>query len=173
MPVDNLAQEADQSLPFDLPKGATALKVTSVEHYSPELFSFQTERPESFRFRSGEFVMIGLPNAENPIYRAYSVASANWADYLEFFSIKVPNGPLTEHLQRIEPGDYILMRGKATGTLVLDALTPGRNLYLLSTGTGFAPFASVIQDPESYERFEHVIAVQTCRTNERRRSLLL
>ncbi len=148
-----------------MPKGVTAQTVTSVEHYSPELFSFRVERPESFRFRSGEFVMIGLPNAAKPIYRAYSVASANWADYLEFFSIKVPDGPLTEHLQRVEPGDQVLIKGRSVGTLVFDALEPGRNLYLLSTGTGFAPFASVIQDPEAYERFDRVVAVQTCRTN--------
>jgi len=155
---------SDPALPFPLGKGVMAQKVLSVRHYSPELFSFRVERPESFRFRSGEFVMIGLPNAEKPVYRAYSVASANWADYIEFFSIKVPDGPLTEHLQKIQQGDFVLIRGKSTGTLVLDALTPGRNLYLLSTGTGFAPFASVIQDPESYERFDHVVAVQTCRT---------
>lgn len=149
---------------FPLAKGVSAQRVISVQHYSPELFSFRIERPESFRFRSGEFVMIGLPNAAKPIYRAYSVASANWADFIEFFSIKVPDGPLTEHLQRIKPGDQVLIKGRSVGTLVLDALTPGRNLYLLSTGTGFAPFASVIQDPETYERFDHVIAVQTCRT---------
>jgi len=163
-PQSSIEAATDPTLPFPLGKGVMAQKVLSVRHYSPELFSFRVERPDSFRFRSGEFVMIGLPNAEKPVYRAYSIASANWADHIEFFSIKVPNGPLTEHLQRIQPGDYVLIRGKSTGTLVLDALTPGRNLYLLSTGTGFAPFASVIQDPESYERFDHVIAVQTCRT---------
>lgn len=149
---------------FVLPKGVTVQTVTSVQHYSPELFSFRLDRPASFRFRSGEFVMIGLPNAAKPVYRAYSVASPNWADYLEFFSIKVPNGPLTEHLQKVEPGDPVLIKGRSVGTLVFDALEPGRNLYLLSTGTGFAPFAAVIQDPEAYEKFEHVVAVQTTRT---------
>ncbi len=150
--------------PFELPKGTTAQTVTSVEHFSPDLFCFRIERPESFRFRSGEFVMIGLPNAEKPVFRAYSIASANWADHIEFFSIKVPDGPLTEHLQKIKPGDKVLIKGRSVGTLVLDALKPGRNLYLLSTGTGFAPFGSVIQDPDTYERFRRVVAVQTCRT---------
>ncbi len=107
--------------------------------------------------------MIGLPNAERPVYRAYSIASPSWDEEIEFFSIKVENGPLTEHLQKIRPGDTILMRKKPTGTLVLDALLPGKRLWLFSTGTGVAPFASVVRDPETYEKFEEVILVQTCR----------
>src|SRR5690606_5535367 len=120
-------------------------------------------RPQSLRFRSGEFVMIGLPNAEKPVFRAYSVASPAWDDELEFFSIKVPDGPLTQHLQKIQPGDTVLMRQKATGTLVLDALTPARRLFMISTGTGIAPFASLLRDPDTYERFEHVYLTHTCR----------
>ncbi|MEM7189759.1 MAG: ferredoxin--NADP reductase [Pseudomonadota bacterium] len=138
--------------------------VTEVEHYSDTLFRFRITRPASFRFRSGEFAMIGLPNAEKPVFRAYSVASPAWDETLEFYSIKVPDGPLTKHLQRIRPGDTVLLRKKATGTLVLDALTPGKRLYLFSTGTGFAPFASLIRDPETFEKFEQVIVTHTCRT---------
>ena len=107
--------------------------------------------------------MIGLPNAERPIYRAYSIASPSWDEELEFYSIKVPNGPLTEHLQKIVVGDTILMKKKPVGTLVNDALIPGRRLYLFSTGTGIAPFASIIRDPETYEKFEQVILCHTCR----------
>src|SRR5690606_14646683 len=127
------------------------------------LFSFRITRPQSFRFRSGEFVMIGLPNAEKPVFRAYSVASPAWDEELEFYSIKVPDGPLTQHLQKIQPGDTVLMRPKPTGTLVLDALTPGKRLWMISTGTGIAPFASLIRDPETYEKFEEVILTHTCR----------
>lgn len=140
-----------------------AERVVSVRHYTDRLFSFRITRPASFRFRSGEFVMIGLPNAEKPVFRAYSIASPAWDEEIEFFSIKVENGPLTQHLQKIAPGDRVLMRKKPTGTLVLDALLPGRRLYLLSTGTGVAPFASLIRDPETYEKFEEVVLVQTCR----------
>lgn len=107
--------------------------------------------------------MIGLPNAEKPVFRAYSIASPSWDETLEFFSIKVPNGPLTEHLQKIKVGDTVLMKKKATGTLVHDALLPGKRLFLLSTGTGIAPFASIIRDPETYEKFETVILTHTCR----------
>ena len=107
--------------------------------------------------------MIGLPNAETPVYRAYSISSPAWDEELEFFSIKVPGGPLTEHLQKIVIGDTILMRRKATGTLVLDALLPGTRLYMFATGTGIAPFASVMRDPETYEKFREVIVVHTCR----------
>jgi ferredoxin--NADP+ reductase len=107
--------------------------------------------------------MIGLPNADKPVYRAYSIASPFWDEEIEFYSIKVPGGPLTEHLQKIVPGDTVLMRKKPTGTLVLDALVPGKRLYMLSTGTGVAPFASLIRDPETYDKFEEIIVVQTCR----------
>ncbi len=148
---------------FPIPDNVFAETVTQVRHYTDRLFSFRITRPASFRFRSGEFVMIGLPNAEKPVYRAYSIASPSWDEEVEFFSIKVDDGPLTQHLQKIVPGDTVLMRKKPTGTLVLDALLPGRRLYLLSTGTGVAPFASLIRDPETYEKFEEVILVQTCR----------
>ncbi len=148
---------------FPIPAGVYAETVLEVEHYTERLFRFRITRPREFRFRSGEFVMIGLPNAEKPVYRAYSLASPSWDEQIEFFSIKVPGGPLTEHLQKIQPGDTVLMRKKATGTLVLDALLPGQHLYLFSTGTGIAPFASLIRDPETYEKFEKVILTQTCR----------
>ncbi|ENN93955.1 ferredoxin--NADP reductase [Bartonella bovis] len=148
---------------FPIPDNVFALTVQEVCHYTAHLFKFRLNRPETFRFRSGEFVMIGLPNAEKPIYRAYSIASPFWDEQLEFFSIKVPGGPLTEHLQKIKIGDTVLMRKKSTGTLVLDALIPGKRLYLLSTGTGVAPFASLIRDPETYEKFSQVVLVQTTR----------
>lgn len=148
---------------FAIPDNVFAETVLDVQHYTDRLFRFRISRPASFRFRSGEFVMIGLPNADKPVFRAYSIASPSWDDEIEFFSIKVENGPLTEHLQRIKPGDTVLMRKKPTGTLVLDALTPGKRLYMLSTGTGVAPFASLVRDPETYEKFEDVIVVQTCR----------
>jgi ferredoxin--NADP+ reductase len=119
-----------------------------VKHYTDRLFSFRITRPQSLRFRSGEFVMIGLPNAEKPVYRAYSVASPAWDEELEFFSIKVPDGPLTSELQKIEvPATPCIMRQKSTGTLVVDALTPAKRLFMISTGTGIAPFASLLRDP--------------------------
>ena len=151
------------SAPFAAPAGCHALTVTEVQHYTDRLFRFRVTRPASFRFRSGEFVMIGLPNAERPVLRAYSIASPAWDDTLEFYSIKVPDGPLTEHLQQIREGDTLLMRQKATGTLVLDALRPGKRLWMLSTGTGIAPFASLIRDPETYERFDQVFLLHGCR----------
>ncbi|MEO9459234.1 MAG: ferredoxin--NADP reductase [Lentilitoribacter sp.] len=148
---------------FPLPKATFAEKVISVEHYTDRLFKFRITRPASFRFRSGEFVMIGLPSEGKPLFRAYSIASPSWDEEIEFFSIKVPGGPLTEHLQKIQPGDTIWMRQKSTGTLVMDALTPAKNLYMVSTGTGIAPFASVMRDPEAYENFEKVILTHTTR----------
>ncbi len=163
-PVDNAASNATATpSSFPIPANVFALTVQDVKHYTDRLFRFRLNRPDSFRFRSGEFVMIGLPNAEKPVFRAYSIASPFWSEQLEFFSIKVPNGPLTEHLQKIKVGDTVLMRKKATGTLVLDALLPGKRLYLFSTGTGVAPFASLIRDPETYEKFEEVILIQTTR----------
>ena len=144
-------------------KGTFAETVVSVEHYTNRLFRFRTTRPASFRFRSGEFVMIGLPNAAKPVFRAYSVASPAWDDELEFFSIKVPDGPLTEHLQKVRPGDPILLRRKPTGTLVNDALLPGERLWLVSTGTGVAPFASLVRDQETYDKFGHVVLTHTTR----------
>ncbi len=148
---------------FAIPAGVHAETVTAVQHYTDRLFRFRITRPASFRFRSGEFVMIGLPNAERPVYRAYSIASPSWDEEIEFFSIKVPDGPLTEHLQKIRVGDTVLMRKKPTGTLVNDALLPGRRVYMFSTGTGIAPFASLIRDPETYEKFDEVILTHTCR----------
>lgn len=139
-------------------------RVTSVKHWTDRLFSFRIERPQSFRFRSGEFVMIGLQGeGEKPLLRAYSVASPSWDDELEFYSIKAPDGPLTSRLQLIEPGDRIILRPKPTGTLVLNALLPGSRLYMFATGTGIAPFASLIRDPETYEKFHEVILTHTCR----------
>ncbi|MBN9033927.1 MAG: ferredoxin--NADP(+) reductase [Rhizobiales bacterium 63-7] len=146
-----------------IPAGVYAETVLSVQHYTDRLFRFRMTRPAGFRFRSGEFAMIGLMVEGKPIYRAYSIASPSWDEELEFFSIKVPDGPLTSHLQKIQPGDIVLMRKKPTGTLVLDALTPGKRLYMFSTGTGIAPFASLIRDPETYEKFEEVILTHTCR----------
>ncbi|MBB6467888.1 ferredoxin--NADP reductase [Aminobacter carboxidus] len=150
-------------LQFPIPANVYAETVVSVKHYTDRLFAFRITRPQSLRFRSGEFVMIGLPNAEKPVYRAYSVASPSWDDEVEFFSIKVPDGPLTSELQKIVPGDTVLMRQKSTGTLVLDALTPGKRLFMISTGTGIAPFASLLRDPDTYERYEHVFLTHTCR----------
>jgi ferredoxin/flavodoxin---NADP+ reductase len=142
-----------------------ALKVLSVHHWTDQLFSFALERPEDFRFRSGEFVMIGLPGEEGakPVLRAYSIASPHWAEQLEFFSIKVPDGPLTSRLQKIQPGDTVLMGKKPTGTLVMDALTGGERLWLIGTGTGLAPWLSLVRDPETYARFGKVIVTHTVR----------
>lgn len=158
-------QEVGSARPteFPIPAGVYAERVVSVRHYTDKLFSFRITRPQAFRFRSGEFVMIGLPNAEKPVFRAYSIASPAWDEEIEFFSIKVPDGPLTQHLQRIQPGDTVLMRQKSTGTLVLDALTPAKRLWMISTGTGIAPFASLMRDPETYEKFDQVILTHTCR----------
>ncbi|MHA3915633.1 ferredoxin--NADP reductase [Halovulum sp. GXIMD14793] len=153
-------QKTDLETP---PKGFFALQVQEVRHYTDRLFAFRTERPASFRFRSGEFVMIGLLVDGKPLVRAYSIASPNWEDHLEFYSIKVPDGPLTSRLQSIKAGDHILMRAKPVGTLVFDALLPGKRLFLFSTGTGIAPFASVIRDPEVYEKFDEVFLLHTCR----------
>ncbi len=138
--------------------------VVSVRHWNEHLFSFRVTRPASFRFRSGEFVMIGLPGDNGkPLLRAYSVASPSWDEELEFLSIKVPDGPLTSRLQLIRPGDGIYLGKKPTGTLVADALLPGRRLFLLSTGTGLAPFLSVARDPDIYDLFDHVVVVHSVR----------
>ncbi|WP_420549077.1 ferredoxin--NADP reductase [Curvivirga sp.] len=157
-------------MPFDaidenttLPKSVTAETVLDVKHWTDRLFSFSITRPGSFRFRSGEFIMIGLMVNGKPLLRAYSVASPSWDEKLDFYSIKVEDGPLTSRLQHIKPGDKILLGKKPTGTLVVDALLPGKRLYMLSTGTGIAPFASLIRDPEVYEKFDQVILTHTCR----------
>ncbi|ACB33268.1 oxidoreductase FAD/NAD(P)-binding domain protein [Leptothrix cholodnii SP-6] len=137
--------------------------VTSVHHWTDRLFSFKTTRDPAFRFSNGHFVMIGLPVNGKPLLRAYSVASANYEEELEFFSIKVPDGPLTSRLQHLKVGDKVIVGRKPTGTLLIDYLNPGKNLYLFGTGTGLAPFLSIIRDPDTYERFEKVILVHGCR----------
>jgi len=132
-------------------------RVTWVHHWGDDLFSFRTTRGDWLRFEAGQFVMIGIPVDGRPLMRAYSIASASWAEHLEFFSIKVQHGALTSRLQHLEVGDEILVSRKPTGTLLLSDLKPGRNLYFLGTGTGLAPFLSLIQEPETYERFDRVI----------------
>lgn len=134
-----------------------------VRHWNEHLFSFAISRPASFRFRSGEFVMLGLQGETRPLMRAYSIASPAYSEDLEFLSIKVPDGPLTSRLQKIEAGQQIYLARKTTGTLVPDALTPGKRLFLLATGTGLAPFLSVIRDPDVYERFAQIVVVHSVR----------
>ena len=142
-----------------------AQTVTAVTHWTDTLFSFRVSRPQSLRFRSGEFVMIGLLKEDGkPLLRAYSIASPSWDEELEFYSIKVQDGPLTSRLQKIEPGDQIILRPKPVGTLVLDALLPGKRLWMICTGTGIAPFASLLRDPETWESYDQVIVAHTCRT---------
>ena len=142
-----------------------AQTVTSVRHWTDRLFSFRVTRPQSLRFRSGEFVMIGLLGDNGkPLLRAYSIASPSWDEELEFYSIKVPDGPLTSKLQHIRPGDQIILRPKPVGTLVHDALLPGKRLWFLATGTGIAPFASLMREPETYEKYDEIYMLHTCRT---------
>jgi ferredoxin--NADP+ reductase len=138
--------------------------VTSVRHWTDRLFSFTATRDPSFRFVNGQFTMIGLTVENRPLVRAYSMVSSNYDDRLEFFSIKVPNGPLTSRLQHIAVGDPLLVGRKPVGTLIQDSLLPGATLYLLATGTGLAPFLSIIKDPTVYERFERIVLVHGCRT---------
>lgn len=141
-----------------------AQTVTHVRHWTDRLFSFRVTRPASLRFRSGEFVMLGLMGDNGkPLLRAYSIASPAWDDELEFYSIKVPDGPLTSRLQHVREGEQIILRTKPVGTLVLDALLPGNRLWLFATGTGIAPFASLVRDPETYDRYDEVILMHTCR----------
>ena len=144
--------------------------VTEVKHYTDRLFSFRVTRPVSLRFRSGEFVMIGLmgdpdpkTGKQKPLLRAYSIASPSWDEELEFYSIKVPDGPLTSRLQHIKPGDDLILRPKPVGTLVHDALIPGKRIWFFATGTGFAPFASLLREPQTYEDYDEVIITHTCR----------
>ncbi len=166
--VPDTAQKAPPRAVPTLPDAQT---VTQVTHWTDRLFSFRVTRPASLRFRSGEFVMIGLmgdpdplTGKQKPLLRAYSIASPSWDDELEFYSIKVEDGPLTSRLQHIQPGDEIILRPKPVGTLVHDALLPGKRLWLFATGTGFAPFASLLRDPQTYEDYEEVIVAHTCRT---------
>jgi len=137
--------------------------VLEVQHYTDRLFRFRTTRDPAFRFVNGQFAMIGLEVAGKPLLRAYSMASANYEDDLEFFSIKVPDGPLTSRLQHLKVGDTVLVGRKPTGTLVQSSLLPGKRLYMLSTGTGIAPFSSIIKDPEVYDLYDNLILVHGCR----------
>lgn len=137
--------------------------VTTVRHWTDTLFSFTCTRDPAFRFENGQFTMVGLEVDGKPLLRAYSIASANYDEELEFFSIKVPDGPLTSRLQHLQTGDTLLIGRKPTGTLIVDNLLPGRVLWLLSTGTGLAPFMSVIRDPSVYERFDQIVVTHTCR----------
>ncbi|NRP12477.1 Ferredoxin--NADP reductase [Aliiroseovarius sp. xm-m-379] len=147
-----------------------AQTVTEVKHYTDRLFSFRCTRPASLRFRSGEFVMIGLmgdpdpkTGKQKPLLRAYSIASPSWDEEMEFYSIKVLDGPLTSKLQHIQPGDEVILRPKPVGTLVHDALIPGKRIWFFATGTGFAPFASLLREPQTYEDYDEVIITHTCR----------
>jgi ferredoxin--NADP+ reductase len=141
-------------------------RVLSVHHWTDKLFTFTTTRDPALRFSNGHFTMIGLRVNNKPLLRAYSIVSANYEEHLEFLSIKVPDGPLTSKLQHIKVGESIIVGKKPTGTLVVDYLNPGKRLYLLSTGTGLAPFMSIIRDPQTYERFEQVVLVHGVRTKD-------
>ncbi len=159
--TDEMAVTASGTSAATLPD---AQAVTHVRHWTDRLFSFRVTRPPSLRFRSGEFVMLGLMGDNGkPLLRAYSIASPAWDDELEFYSIKVPDGPLTSRLQHVREGEHIILRTKPVGTLVLDALLPGDRLWLFATGTGIAPFASLARDPETFERYGEVILMHTCR----------
>ena len=153
------------------PKLPDTQTVTAVKHWTDKLFSFRMTRPATMRFRSGEFVMIGLMGDVNPktgkqkpLLRAYSIASPSWDEELEFYSIKVQDGPLTSRLQHIQVGDEIILRPKPVGTLVHDALIPGKRIWFFATGTGFAPFASLLRDPQTFEDYDEIIITHTCRT---------
>ena len=159
--TDQMPVTAVNAKSVTLPDAQT---VTHVRHWTDRLFSFRVTRPASLRFRSGEFVMLGLLGENGkPLLRAYSIASPAWDDELEFYSIKVPDGPLTSRLQHVREGEQIILRTKPVGTLVLDALLPGDRLWLFATGTGIAPFASLVRDPDTYERYGEVILMHTCR----------
>jgi ferredoxin--NADP+ reductase len=168
-PVTETAQDAKPAKAT--PTLPDAQTVTEVKHWTDRLFSFRVTRPASLRFRSGEFVMIGLmgdpdpkTGKQKPLLRAYSIASPSWDEELEFYSIKVQDGPLTSKLQHIQPGDEIILRPKPVGTLVHDALLPGKRIWFFATGTGFAPFASLLREPQTYEDYDEVIITHTCRT---------
>jgi ferredoxin--NADP+ reductase len=161
--VTNTAPATTETAPRK-PALPDAQTVTQVKHWTDRLFSFRVTRPASLRFRSGEFVMIGLLGDNGkPLLRAYSIASPAWDEELEFYSIKVQDGPLTSRLQHIQPGDQIILRPKPVGTLVHDALLPGKRIWFFATGTGFAPFASLLREPETYENYDQVIVTHTCR----------
>jgi ferredoxin--NADP+ reductase len=159
-----------EAKPIKTPTLPDAQTVTQVKHYTDRLFSFRCTRPASMRFRSGEFVMIGLMGApdektgkQKPLLRAYSIASPSWDEELEFYSIKVQDGPLTSRLQHIKVGDEVILRPKPVGTLVHDALLPGKRIWFFATGTGFAPFASLLREPQTYTDYDEVIITHTCR----------
>ena len=165
--IENSTVTLETATAVPLPDAQT---VTEIEHYTDSLFRFRVTRPASMRFRSGEFVMIGLMDdphprtgKQKPLLRAYSIASPAWDDTLQFYSIKVDNGPLTSRLQHIKVGDRVILKSKSVGTLVHDALTPANRIWFFSTGTGIAPFASLLREPETYERFDQVILTHTCR----------
>jgi len=165
-PVTDVAAAKAPKVPA-LPDAQT---VTEVKHWTDRLFSFRCTRPASLRFRSGEFVMIGLMGDVNPktgkqkpLLRAYSIASPSWDEEMEFYSIKVQDGPLTSKLQHVKVGDEVILRPKPVGTLVHDALIPGKRIWFFATGTGFAPFASLLREPETYEKFDEIIITHTCR----------
>jgi len=160
----------NQAAAVKAPTSPDTQTVTQVQHWTDSLFSFRVTRPASLRFRSGEFVMIGLmgdpdpkTGKQKPLLRAYSIASPAWDDELEFYSIKVEDGPLTSRLQHIQPGDQIILRPKPVGTLVHDALLPGKRLWFFATGTGFAPFASLLREPQTYEDYDKIVITHTCR----------
>ena len=157
------APEGGGQVVAKVPANLSEQTVLAVRHWTDRLFSLTLTRDPSFRFENGQFAMIGLMVEGKPMLRAYSMASANHAETLEFLSIKVPEGPLTSRLQHVQPGDKVLVGRKPTGTLLLDNLRPGRTLYMFATGTGLAPFLSLVMDPELYERFEHVVLTHTCR----------
>lgn len=157
-------QSVTEATPVKTPALPDAQTVTEVKHWTDRLFSFRVTRPQTLRFRSGEFVMIGLLGDNGkPLLRAYSIASPSWDEELEFYSIKVQDGPLTSKLQHIQPGDEIILRPKPVGTLVHDALLPGKRIWFFATGTGFAPFASLLRDPQTYEDYDQIIMTHTCR----------
>jgi len=141
-------------------------RILSVNHWNDRLFSFRTTRDRSFRFENGHFVMLGIDLCGKPLLRAFSIASPNHSDELEFLSIKVPDGPLTSRLQHLSPGQELIISNKPVGTLVVRDLRPGRTLYLLATGTGLAPFMSIVQDPETYEKFDRVVLAHGVRTRQ-------
>jgi ferredoxin--NADP+ reductase len=156
-------QDAPVAAPSKARNAFYVERVTHIHHWTDSLFTIRTTRDPGLRFESGQFVMLGLEIEGRPLLRAYSIASANYADELEFYSIKVADGPLTSHLRNIKVGDEILVGKKPTGTLVLDGLRPGKNLYMVGTGTGLAPFLSLARDPEVYERYEKVVVTHTVR----------
>ncbi len=163
--LDELSRDTALGSPgeVEVPEGYRLERVLQVHHWNEHLFSFRTTRDAGFRFRNGHFVMLGLPDKPKPCVRAYSIASANYEEHLEFFSIKVPDGRLTSRLQHLQCGDGVLVARKTVGTLVLDDLRPGKRLFLLATGTGLAPFLSILRDLETWERFEQVVLVHGVR----------